>query len=246
MGHPGEGGTYSPSPVKRGSIVTQAADEICRLIEGLSLKPGDSLPPETQLSEMLAISRNSVREALRVLHGLGVVEKSAGRGTIISALSTAGFAVVDEAALLEAAPVANEIRSLTMQKCAALAAERLNDASLEEITRVFRTLETAIGEGDQLGAKKAHEIFYGIVLKGARNPLLASMFMQADSARLTKLSPPSTHTFLSKRHLEQHRAVLAALTARDGKAAAKAVRSHFSNLGQMIDLVASRSSGSER
>jgi len=66
------------------------------------------------------------------------------------------------------------------------------------------------------------------------------MFLQADSARLTKLSSPSHKTFLSKRHLEQHRAVLTALLARDGAAAAKAVRSHYAILRQMIDLVTAR------
>jgi DNA-binding FadR family transcriptional regulator len=242
MGQADTDAGYSPAPVKRGSIVTQAADEICRFIDGTSLKAGDSLPPETQLSEMLGISRNSVREALRVLHGLGVIEKAAGRGAIISASSTAGFALADETTLIEAAPVANEVRSMTMQKCATLAAERLRDIDLTELGHTFANLEASIAAEDEVGAKRAHEAFYGMILKGARNPLLASMFMQADSARLTKLSSPSHKTFLSKRHLEQHRAVLTALMQRDGNAAAKAVRSHFLNLRQMIDLVTGRPS----
>jgi DNA-binding FadR family transcriptional regulator len=241
MGQSDTGAVYSPAPVKRGSIITQAADEICRLIDGTALKSGDSLPPETQLSEMLGISRNSVREALRMLHGLGVIEKSAGRGAIISASSTAGFALVDEAALIEAAPVANEVRSLTMQKCAALAAERLKVSDWEEMRQTLLTLEATVAADDQVGARRAHEVFYGAILKGARNPLLASMFMQADSARLTKLSSPTHKTFLSKKHLAQHRAVLAALMARDSVAAAKAVRNHYMNLSQMIDLVTGRS-----
>lgn len=240
MGHPESDADYSPAPVKRGSIVTQAADEICRFIDGTGLKTGDSLPPETQLSEMLGISRNSVREALRVLHGLGVVEKAAGRGAIISALSTAGFALVDEKALIEAAPIANEVRSMTMQKCASLAAERFRAVDLTELERSFVALESAVDAGDQVEARRAHETFYGLILKGARNPLLVSMFTQADSARLTKLSTPADKSFLSRRHLEQHRVILAALKQRDGEAAAKAVRSHFHNLRQMIDLVTGR------
>src|ERR1700680_5058158 len=66
---------YSPSPIKRESVISQAAQEICRFIEAERLAAGDGLPPETKLSQMLGISRNSVREALRVLHGLGYVEK---------------------------------------------------------------------------------------------------------------------------------------------------------------------------
>ena len=56
---------YGPSPIKRDSVISQAAQEICRIIEAERLAPGDTLPPETRLSQMLGISRNSVREALR-------------------------------------------------------------------------------------------------------------------------------------------------------------------------------------
>src|SRR6478672_9755097 len=76
---------YGPSPIKRDSVISQAAQEICRIIEAERLAPGDTLPPETRLSQMLGISRNSVREALRVLHGLGYVEKAAGRRVVVTA-----------------------------------------------------------------------------------------------------------------------------------------------------------------
>jgi DNA-binding FadR family transcriptional regulator len=69
---------YDPAPIRRDSVITQSAQEICRLIEAERLSPGDPLPTETRLAEMLGVSRNSVREALRVLHGLGYVEKAAG------------------------------------------------------------------------------------------------------------------------------------------------------------------------
>src|SRR6516225_10634083 len=69
---------YEAAPIRRDSVITQAAQEICRFIEAERLSPGEALPPETALSQMLGISRDSLREALRVLHGLGHVEK-AGR-----------------------------------------------------------------------------------------------------------------------------------------------------------------------
>src|ERR1700756_835872 len=62
---------YSPAPIRRDSVISQAAQEICRVIGAERLSPGEALPPETRLSALLGISRNSVREALRVLHGLG-------------------------------------------------------------------------------------------------------------------------------------------------------------------------------
>ena len=50
---------YSPSPIRRDSVISQAAQEICRFIEAERLAPGEALPPETRLSQMLGISRNS-------------------------------------------------------------------------------------------------------------------------------------------------------------------------------------------
>ena len=109
---------YGPSPIKRDSVISQAAQEICRIIEAERLAPGDTLPPETRLSQMLGISRNSVREALRVLHGLGYVEKAAGRRVVVTAGAQGGKSMFDESVLLEAAPIANEVRSHIAQKCA--------------------------------------------------------------------------------------------------------------------------------
>ena len=102
---------YGPSPIKRDSVISQAAQEICRIIEAERLAPGHTLPPETRLSQMLGISRNSVREALRVLHGLGHVEKTTGRRVVVTASAQGGKSVFDESVLIEAAPIANDVRS---------------------------------------------------------------------------------------------------------------------------------------
>jgi DNA-binding GntR family transcriptional regulator len=72
--------------IRRDSVISQAVQEIRRYIEAQRLSPGEALPPETRLSQMLGISRNSLREALRVLHGLGHVEKIAGRGNVVTAV----------------------------------------------------------------------------------------------------------------------------------------------------------------
>jgi DNA-binding FadR family transcriptional regulator len=233
-------GEYVPAPVKRSSIIQEAAEEICRLIEGKKLRAGDSLPPETTLSEMLGLSRNSVREAIRMLHGLGVIEKSAGRAAVVTASSTAGWGIVDEATLIEAAEVANDVRILTMEKCVTLAAKRLSDEDLQQLARDLTALETASARGDRTGAKRAHDAFYGLILAGARNPLLVSIFKQADSARLTTLCLPSDKTFVAEEHREHHRALLQALLRRDGAAAARAARKHYAALGRLIKLVSAR------
>src|SRR6187401_3064429 len=157
---------YGPSPIKRDSIISQAAQEICRIIEAERLAPGDTLPPETRLAQMLGISRNSVREALRVLHGLGYVEKAAGRRVVVTTSSRTGKGIFDESVMLEAAPIANEVRSHIAQKCAELAAERLTLTELATLERALTAFEDAVACEDMAAAKGAHDSFYGLFLSG--------------------------------------------------------------------------------
>jgi GntR family transcriptional repressor for pyruvate dehydrogenase complex len=229
--------TYEPSPIRRDSVITQAAQEICRLVEAERLRPGDALPTETRLAQLLGVSRNSVREALRVLHGLGYVEKAAGRRVTVTAAAQGGKGVLDESVIVEAAPIANDVRSHIAQKCAELAAERISTAELAELERALATLEAAIAGKDLAAAKSAHDAFHGLFLTGARNPLLVAMFNQAQGARLSNVSPQH-NSFYDPRHLEQHRALLRALRRRDGRAARAVVRKHFRSLGLMIEVAA--------
>jgi len=227
---------YSPAPIRRDSVISQAAQEICRVIEAERLSPGEALPPETRLSALLGISRNSVREALRVLHGLGYVEKAAGRRVVVTATARGGKSIFDESVLLEAAPIANAVRSHIAQTCAELAAERLTAAELAELEQALVALEAAIARQDLAAAKSAHDAFHGLFLAGARNPLLVAMFNQAQVARLSNVSPEHK-SFYDPRHLAHHRALLRALRKRDARAARAMVRKHFQSLGLMLEFV---------
>ena len=199
-------------------MISQAAQEICRYHRGRRAQPGRSpLPPETRLSQMLGISRNSLREALRVLHGLGYVEKAAGRRVVVTAASQAGKSMFDESVLIEAAPIANEVRSHIAQKCAELVGRaphagrnrRRWNARLRRSRRRSRAQDMA-------AAKAAHDAFHGLLLASARNPLLVAMFNQAQVARLSNISPEH-QSFYDPRHLAHHRALLRALRKRDAR-----------------------------
>jgi GntR family transcriptional repressor for pyruvate dehydrogenase complex len=227
---------YAPAPIRRDSVITRAAQELCRFIEAEDLGPGAPLPTETRLAQMLGISRNSVREALRVLHGLGYVEKAAGRRVVVTAASRTGKGVFDQSVMIEAAPVANAVRSHIAQKCAELAAARLTLSELAALERALATFEDAIAREDMAAAKRAHDSFYGLFLSGARNPLLVAMFNQAQVARLSNVSPEH-RSFHDPRHLAHHRALLRALRRRDRSAAKAVVRRHFQSIGQMLDVV---------
>src|SRR5688572_24600087 len=104
------------APITRDSVIQKSADAICRLIEARGLVPGSQLPSETALSEMLRVSRNSVRESMRLLHALGFIEKRPGRGVVVRAALGRPESIADSQ-VLTALPTAVEVRQTIETKC---------------------------------------------------------------------------------------------------------------------------------
>jgi DNA-binding FadR family transcriptional regulator len=75
-------------PLRRKQLLYQLAQEAIKsyIIEH-SLKPGDPLAPETDLAQQLGIGRNSVREAVKALEALGILEARAGAGVFVRTFS---------------------------------------------------------------------------------------------------------------------------------------------------------------
>lgn len=77
---------YDPitiKPVKKDLIHAKIADAMITYIKENQLETGDKLPPERKMAEYFATSRNSVREALKVLEANGIVEIRQGSGTFV-------------------------------------------------------------------------------------------------------------------------------------------------------------------
>lgn len=73
--------------MRRQLIYKTLQDEIKAFIIRNHLRPGDALPPETELARLLGASRNSVREAVKSLETLGIVEARPGAGLFVSDFS---------------------------------------------------------------------------------------------------------------------------------------------------------------
>jgi len=70
--------------LKQRQLLYQAVqEEVKAYIIKYDLKPGDALPPETELAQQLNVSRNSVREAVKALEALGILEARAGSGLFV-------------------------------------------------------------------------------------------------------------------------------------------------------------------
>lgn len=75
-------------PIKQEKLSVKIANQIKSLIVDGQLKPGDPLPPERELMQLLNVSRPSIREALKSLVGMGFLEVSKGNRTIVKSLAS--------------------------------------------------------------------------------------------------------------------------------------------------------------
>src|SRR5271169_2791035 len=147
-------GSAAPSfsALEKTSIGLQAADAIKALIVSGELKPGDTLPPERELAGMLGISRPSLREAIRVLSALNVVEPRHGGGTYITSLDPRQLAQpinfllqVDRMAFRHLL----EVRQVLEVGAARLAAPRISADQLEALADLTEQAERVTGRPGQ-------------------------------------------------------------------------------------------------
>src|ERR1700758_2948444 len=73
--------------IRRNKVYEEVAKQIERLILK-KLHPGDKLPSERELTEMLGVSRSSIRDAIRSLELVGLVEPRQGAGTVVKEISS--------------------------------------------------------------------------------------------------------------------------------------------------------------
>ncbi|WP_430293256.1 FadR/GntR family transcriptional regulator [Pseudomonas sp. B1-22] len=210
-----------PNPIQKRSLVDIALEQIRLRIDDGSWPLGQRLPPEPELAETLGISRNTVREAVRVLTFSGVLEVRQGDGTYVRACANP----LDTMLVLARSSVeqALEARGIIEVEASRLAAERRTDA---DILALHEALEaSAIRHGGALDDYIAHDlVFHQRVVDSAHNPVLSELyryFSQVIRAGLERtIGDPSR----PQPSFELHRELLDAIERGDADAAARANR----------------------
>ena len=154
-----------------------AIEQFERAIRGGELKPGERLPPEREIAQMLGVSRPTAREALQALTLLGILERRRGSGTFVTSLDHAGIA--DTLGWLMSMAVADndavqvlDARATLESGLARLAAERISD---EALTRL-QELQAALNDAKSPTAILQIDMsMHTIVAEQAHNPLLHLM-----------------------------------------------------------------------
>jgi DNA-binding FadR family transcriptional regulator len=202
-----------------------------RLLAG-SLKPGDRLISERELASLLGVSRPIVREALRALTMLGIVEIRDRIGTVVTRPDVSvlndffTFALAQQADMLDdvmQARVAIECQAIR------LACERAGIADFERLQRALVRIEQTINEADA-GGMADFEFHRAIVVASRSETLnvlhgsMAGLLTHSHRRRRELVRAfPSMNTYL----VEDHRRIFEALVARDPERADATLRKHF-------------------
>lgn len=199
--------------VSRSVLSDQVKDRLLQAILDGRYPPGARIV-ETRVARELGTSQAPVREALRDLEGLGVIETTAFRGARVRRLST------DE--LLEAFAVRSELESLG----ARIAITRLTDADLDELAGYVAEMQDAADAGDVHREAMADAAFHGRIVELAGNATLARVWRTLEPflrTYITIVAPGSDR----RRIADGHQPVLDALRQRDPEIVTAVIHRHF-------------------
>ncbi|MFE7708090.1 GntR family transcriptional regulator [Streptomyces sp. NPDC057486] len=212
-------------------------------IESLRLRPGAKLS-EIQLGEELGASRTPVREAIRRLARDGLVDFVPGEVARVAPISLGGVrALFDFRMLLEPEAAAGV--------AAAGAADERVLVPFRELLGRLEEFDESFRAQDAGAQAQSYQEFYGItegfdqaVIAACRNPYLARTIsdLRSQTVRLRHLSHSGPRRMLTS--LEEHRAMLKAVTGGDAQAAEAACRHHLAQtLSALIDSLTSPDAG---
>ena len=170
------------------SVTTKAIDSIRAMISSGELGPGDRLPPEHELAESLGVSRGSLREAVRALTQINVLDVRRGDGTYVTSLAPRELlsGVVFAIELLQAQGLNEvlEVRRLLLPPATALAAQRVTPDELAEMRAVIEELERS-EDADHIAALHGRfaELVYDATANETLSTILRALGEQGDNAR---------------------------------------------------------------
>jgi DNA-binding GntR family transcriptional regulator len=190
-----------------------AADAIRDAILIGALAPGERLV-EASLSKRMGVSRPSIREALTQLAAEKLVTMAPNKGPSVATITWEDAAQI------------YEVRAMLEGEAAFLFAARVSKEDLIGMRRALREFDSAISQNDTAGLLSSTASFYGFILQGCGNHIIAEI-LQGLKARIGVLRARSmSRPGRVKHSLKEMSAMLKALETRDGKAARAATHAH--------------------
>jgi GntR family transcriptional repressor for pyruvate dehydrogenase complex len=223
------------TPIKTKRLYEEIVEQIKQLITNGKLKPGDRLLAERELAEQFQVSRASVREAIRTLEMLGVIDIRPGEGTFVRGTDSddiirplAMFLAVERASLLDM----YEMRRIFETATAGLAAERASLEELDQISFALENMQERLNVKDPEKGEEFDVAFHYAVAEATHNSLLTKLFKtvseefhKANSVARRQLYHHKPEN--AQKLIDQHSAIFEAIQSRSPEAASRAMLEHL-------------------
>lgn len=210
------------------SLHGQVVRELGTRIVAGDLKPGDVLPREDALAESMQVSRNALREALKVLAAKGLIESRPKTGTRIRPKDAWNQLDADVLSWRCASMPTDdfieklvEMREIIEPAAAAAAARKRSSAQLAKIDSAYRQMEASADANQWAVADLA---FHDAVLQATGNEMMISLFSVIESAMGMFFVLSAQHAGNFKYSLPHHQKVLEAIRRNQPEVARKAMQ----------------------
>jgi len=216
-------GTFS-----REVLSDKVANRILALIRTQQLKPGDRLPPERDLTEMMGVSRLTLREALRTLSYMNVVENHQRKGTFITSLDPEMLVEhlelvfsLDDSTFLELL----RARKVVEPSLAEMAASNITDDELDDLDRVMGKTKELINDPEGFVDT---DIELHTIITNAAHEMVLARFMDS-ILKVSTRSRQRTVALLGvrKQTVNDHIKIIAALKEHNPQLARQAMLDHL-------------------
>jgi len=214
--------------VQQKPVAHTIREQLLHLIQCRELAPADKLPAEKDLSEQLGVSRPTLREALHMLVGEGLLEIRRGRGVFVRELSSASAihaGVVSLLLMSEELYEIQQVRHILEPEIAARMAQHSSEADLEELQRILDTIEQRIIVGAPIF--DLAWAFHRRIAQAAGNSAMAKIVDVVYEMIKTAEQPLYDQHFDPLRELDEHRELLRVLKTRDPQRAHAAMKAHL-------------------
>ena len=225
--------------IQRTRLRDRAAEAILDMVISGGLSPGERLPPERELCELLGVSRTVVREALNLVEARGLISIEHGRGAVVSGGEPR--AVRDTLGLLLRVQPKTlwellEMRGILEVEVAGLAADRAGPEDVEGMRLQVEKMRGSIGAPE--GYVDADVEFHALLARGARNGVLLTMLDPiVDLLRASRRVSATRRPGSALRALGEHEEILRRVEAGDVEGAQREMRAHLANTVRDIEAV---------
>lgn len=219
--------------VRRNRLSEQVAEQLEAFILH-NLKAGDKLPPERQLAETFGVSRSSIREAIRRLELIGLVEPRQGMGTVVRDESSTPVVNPLAGVLMQKRRMLAElldVRKIIEPPLAARAAAHVTPEQIEHLNELVARQRTLLAKGEST-VDADSEFHYAIAQAADNAVILKVLDVLMDLLRETREKTLQAQGRPGK-SIRAHERIVDALRRRDAQGAETAMRQHI----QGIELI---------